>query len=347
MRTMRIEASRGYCGCRHALIYRRNSRFVSSRRIVLSRKRQIRSFLDEVIYVILILAILVTTSSVHEILNIKSTSDIIGTNISNMKTMFDLMEIPNMKSQSFSIVENLEIPLKNEDLQISEESLLIGQIPPIVESVIEETIITDPEIVEEIEEIVEPEVVDPMIILQEQMGSDVIEFEDGLHTLIRYDLPTVYYPNLDFSSFQPYMDYRCIKNKKSPAYSISRSENAYTDEYGLRRYPTSDDQFTINGKDDYIVALGTFYKEKGTAGSRYLIVTSTGMYTAITGDEKADVDTDAMNMFSLHADGTCAGIIEWIVDTKTLEHSMKRSGTITKGPVEELQGEVLQIYKID
>lgn len=344
MRTMRIEASRGYCGCKHALIYRRNSRFVSSRRISISRRRQIRSFLDEVIYMILIISILITTSSIHEILNIESKhNNIIGLNINTMKTMVDLMEIPNNKSQSFSIVENLEIPLMNEDLQISEDNLnlLKRQISPIVEPVVEETIIEDPIVIEE------PEIIDPMVILQEQMGSDVIEFEDGLHTLIRYELPTAYYPNLDFSSFQPYMDYRCIKNKKSPAYSISRSENAYTDEYGLRRYSTTDDQFTIDGKDDYIIALGTFYKEKGTAGSRYLIVTSTGMYTAITGDEKADVDTDEMNMFSLHADGTCAGIIEWIVDTKTLEHSMKRSGTITKGPVEELQGEVLQIYKID
>lgn len=340
MRTMRIEASRGYCGCRHALIYRRSNQFVSSRRFPISRKRQIRSFLDEVIYILLIISMLVTASSLNELLKIGSTQNAIATNIKNIENVLDLMRIPETEYQSFSMIENLEIPLINDNLQISEEDVLSKQISPTVESIpMEKTI----------EEIVEETInsIDPMVILQEQMGSDVIEFEDGLHTLTRYDLPTAYYPNLDFSSFQPYMDYRCISNKKSPAYSITRSENAYTDEYGLRRYPTTDEQFTIDGKDDYVIALGTFYKEKGTAGSRYLIVTSTGMYTAITGDEKADEHTDEMNMFSLHADGTCAGIIEWIVDTKTLEHSMKRSGTITKGPVEDLQGEVLQIYKID
>lgn len=341
MRTMRIEASRGYCGCKHALIYRRSNQFVSSRRFPISRKRQIRSFLDEVIYIVLIISILVTASSFNELLKIGSTQNAIVTNIKNIGNVLDLMRFPEIEYQSSLTIDNLKIPLINEELQISEEDVLSKQISPTVESIpMEETI------EETMEEIVE-ETIDPMVMLQEQMGSDVIEFEDGLHTLTRYDLPTAYYPNLDFSSFQPYMDYRCISNKKSPAYSITRSENAYTDEYGLRRYPTTDEQFTIDGKDDYVIALGTFYKEKGTAGSRYLIVTSTGMYTAITGDEKADAHTDEMNMFSLHADGTCAGIIEWIVDTKTLEHSMKRSGTITKGPVEDLQGEVLQIYKID
>ena len=52
---------------------------------------------------------------------------------------------------------------------------------------------------------------------------------------------------------------------------------------------TTADQFTIDGQDDYMIALGTFYKEKGTAGNRYLIETTTGAYTAITGSEKADM----------------------------------------------------------
>lgn len=184
----------------------------------------------------------------------------------------------------------------------------------------------------------------PKEILNSNLGNGTINL--GNSVLTRYDLPDVYYPGIDYSSFQPYMDYRCVTNKKSPAYGVVHSELSYTDENGMRRYKVNDNQFSIDGEDDYVIALGTFYKEKGTAGSRYLIVTTTGMYTAITGDEKADKHTDSKNMFSLHKNGSCAGIIEWIVDQKNLERSMRRAGTVTAGPIEELQGDIIHIYKI-
>lgn len=187
--------------------------------------------------------------------------------------------------------------------------------------------------------------IDPAILLAESLGNPTIEIDGSV--LTRYDLPDKYYPGIDFSSFQPYMGYKCITNKSSPAYKVTRSEMAYNDEYGMRRYRTTPDQFTIDGQDDYVIALGTFYKEKGTAGSRYLIVTSTGMYTAIAGDEKSDAHTDARHMFSTHQDGSCAGIIEWIVDQENLESTMKRAGTITAGPIEPLKGEILHIYGIN
>lgn len=187
--------------------------------------------------------------------------------------------------------------------------------------------------------------IDPMTLLSTNLGNESISIGSNT-TLNRYELPNIYYPGIDFSSFQPYMDYRCITNTSSPAYAVSHSQMAYTDEYGMRRYRTTEDQFTINGNDDYVIALGTYYKEKGTAGSRYLIVTTTGMYTAITGDEKADSHTDSRHMFSLHRDGT-GGIIEWIVDQRNLETKMRRSGTITAGPIEPLQGEILHIYGIE
>lgn len=195
-----------------------------------------------------------------------------------------------------------------------------------------------------IEEIVEPMEVVEEISIEELIGQNTFEFNGD--TFNGYDMPNKYYSGIDWS-FEPYMDYQCITNKSSPAYSVSHSDNAYTDENGLRRYITGDDQFKIDGQDDYIVALGTYYKPKGECGSRYLIVTTTGMFTIITGDEKADKDTDDRNMFSLHADGTCAGIIEWIVDTSCLETTMKKAGTITAGPVEPLQGTITHIYRIN
>ena len=198
----------------------------------------------------------------------------------------------------------------------------------------EEIVIEEPEVVE----------VDLQELLIEQIGNSIIDL-NGMYTLKRYNLPDKYYPGIDFSSFQPYMSYDCITNKSSGAYKVCNSENAYSDEHGFRRYRTSEDEFTIDEQDDYIVALGTYYKPKGETGSRYLITTTTGMYTVRIGDEKSDMHTDEMHMFSRH--GNYAGLIEWIIDDKNLNKSIKRSGTVTQGPVIPLQGEITNIYRID
>lgn len=165
-------------------------------------------------------------------------------------------------------------------------------------------------------------------------------------TLVKKDLPDLYYQGLDFSSFQPFMGYKKITDVTSPAYEICYSDNAYTDEHGFRRYKTDENQFKINGEDDYMVALGTYYKEPGTVGSRFLVVTSTGMFTIVTGSEKADVDTDQMNMYSIHGNGELGGLIEWIVDEESLDKSIKAYGTVTKGPVSAMQGSIIALYEI-
>lgn len=185
------------------------------------------------------------------------------------------------------------------------------------------------------------------LTIEECIGQE--NFTIGTSSFTSLDLPSEYYGDIDFSSFQPYEDYSVITDKTSAAYSITRSDRAYNDEHGLRRYTVEEDQFSINGKDDYVVALGTFYKPKGTCGQRYLIVTTTGYYTAIAGDEKSDLHTDDMHMFTLHSNGKVAGIIEWLVDTDTLNTSMKRSGNIatSAGPIEELKGDILYIYLIE
>lgn len=165
--------------------------------------------------------------------------------------------------------------------------------------------------------------------------------------LIQCKLPSDYYENIDFSSFQPFMSYRKVTDVTSPSYKVCYNDNSYTDENGFRRYRVTFDQFSVDGQDDYVVALGTFYKEKGTAGSRFLIETTTGSYTVITGGEKADEDTDEMNMFSYHCDGTTAGIIEWIVDENKLHPDIKYAGTVTRGPVEAMHGDIIAIYRIE
>lgn len=181
--------------------------------------------------------------------------------------------------------------------------------------------------------------------LDDVIGADTINI-DG-YRLIKYSLPDTYYPSLDYSSFQPYMDYRNITNPDSAAYPVVYASCTYIDDNGLLRSTPDEDQFTL-GEDDYVIGLGTYYKPKGLAGLRYLIVTSTGIYTAITGDEKADRDTDSHNMYSSHGDyGELGGLIEWIVDTNKLDKSVKSAGTVTAGDVEELKGEILYIYLIE
>lgn len=165
---------------------------------------------------------------------------------------------------------------------------------------------------------------------------------------IEFDLPSVYYGNIDFSSFQPYMDYRMITDTSSSSYEVCSSDLLYVDEEGLCRYEVADWQFSINGQDDYVIALGTFYKEKGKCGQRYLIETSNGCYTAIAGDEKADEHTDSLNMFVMHgADSDYAGLIEFLVNTDKLDSNIKTLGTVTASSNEILQGEILGIYLIE
>lgn len=184
-----------------------------------------------------------------------------------------------------------------------------------------------------------------MEYVNDNLGEDEIEIFGSV--LVSYDLPSSKYGDIDFSSFQPYMDYRAVTNKNAPAYKVCYSENAYTDENGLRRMKVSDEQFSIDGNDDYVVALGTFYKEKGTAGQRYLVVTSTGMFTVIAGDEKSDAHTDQYNMFTTHS--RSSAMIEWIVDTRYLPNEVKQTGDVTEGidMDEAIKGEIQYIYEIE
>lgn len=185
---------------------------------------------------------------------------------------------------------------------------------------------------------------DDEYVLQTSLGDYEINLPNQEDELIKQQLPTAYYENIDFSSFMPLESVEAITNTRSPAYKICYSENAYSDDLGFMRYKTSDDQFTVDSQDDYIVAMGTFYKTKGTAGERFLIVTTTGMYTVICGDEKSDNHTDDMNMFTLH--NGKAAVLEWIVDD-SINSTIKRSGNAKKnGMIEENIGSIQYIYKI-
>lgn len=212
---------------------------------------------------------------------------------------------------------------------------------PYTETLPDETIAVIHSEEEEIPEIVETETEE----VEENVGDHIgeIDFTVNGVSFHRYDLPSVYY-NIDYSSFQPYMNYKVIKDRTSQAYGVVYSDNAYVDDQGMLRYTVSDSEYSINGKDDYVVALGTFYKPEGICGNRYLIVTSNGMYTVRTGDEKANRDTDSHHMFSKH--GNKAGLIEWLVEPSALPQMVKSMGSVTYGNIPEVKGEILHIYSI-
>lgn len=176
-------------------------------------------------------------------------------------------------------------------------------------------------------------------------ASPVVEEKEP--EFIEYALPSAYYGDIDFSTFSPYMDYKMVTDTSSNSYQTLNSEKLYIDDNGLCRYFVDDDQFTIDGKDDYVIALGTYYKEKGKTGQRYLIHTTGGYYTAIAGDEKADEHTDEYHMFVRHGEnGQYAGMIEFLVDTDYLDSDIRTMGTVTACDDPVLQGEILGISQI-
>ena len=194
----------------------------------------------------------------------------------------------------------------------------------------------------EMEEVADP--LDATILVDESVTIP----EDPAPVFKKFSLPnSIYGDNLDFSYFQPYMDYRMITDSTSDAYAVVNNDAMFIDENGMCRYVVPDDAFSINGKADYVIALGTYYKPKGVVGTRYLIQTTTGAYTAITGDEKSDAHTDDHHMFVLHGDDNqWAGVIEFLVQTDKLNSTIRRAGTVTVGPDVALQGEILSISLI-
>lgn len=85
---------------------------------------------------------------------------------------------------------------------------------------------------------------------------------------------------------------------------------SYTDEQGCRRY-----------NDYYVVGLGSAYADR--IGETFEVELDTGVtFKIITGDMKADCDTDITNRYCpcMNYDGEeCANILEFIVDRDVLD----------------------------
>ena len=184
-------------------------------------------------------------------------------------------------------------------------------------------------------------------------GEDTIETSTG--RLVRQELPSVKYPNKDFNSFKSWMPYTAL-GRNNQCGRIAYNTLAWTDDYGLRRFTTDPStEFTVNqwhdeegnlhSDDDYLVAMGNFYKLKGEVGQRFVIVTEAGNYTVRVSDEKSNAHTDQYNMGQLKS-GNRICILEFLVHQSSLHKSMKSSGSIATGPVEVLGSPIIYIYRI-
>lgn len=131
------------------------------------------------------------------------------------------------------------------------------------------------------------------------------------------------------TSFKTYMDFRAITDTSSVQYEMQ--QEAYTDEYGLRKYK--------NG--DYMVAMGSYY---GQVGDRFRITLDSGeTIRCIMGDAKADCHTDAYNQYTPCGSGK--NVIEFVVDTPALSDEARQMGDISYSD-DTFEGNISKIERV-
>ena len=121
------------------------------------------------------------------------------------------------------------------------------------------------------------------------------------------------------TSMKTYMDYRAITNKQSLQYELQ--QGCYTDADGLRRYKD----------DEYVVAVGSKIAD---VGDYITVELDTGeTLDCIVGDSKGDR--------WYHLCGKGHNVVEFIVDTESLDPDAKRAGDVScivgNGNVERIE----------
>lgn len=154
-----------------------------------------------------------------------------------------------------------------------------------------------------IAEIEEDPVLDIVLDDQEPVLPDP---ENSIAILESLDVPTDENAN---KGIKTYMSYKAITSPSSTQYAMQ--QDAWTDENGFRRYG-----------DYYMVALGTFYAK--SCGETFLITLDSGIsFKVITGDIKADKDTDSLHQ---HRNGN---IVEFIVDSNVIPRMCRVMGDMS------------------
>lgn len=110
--------------------------------------------------------------------------------------------------------------------------------------------------------------------------------------------------------FKSYEPYTAITDKTSKQYHLQQM--AYTDENGLRKF-----------NDYYLIAIGDYYSQ--SVGDIFVIEFEDGSkISAMVGDLKKTHHTDE-NGCAMNSDNS---VLEFIVDTKKLDKTVKRLGDL-------------------
>lgn len=124
-------------------------------------------------------------------------------------------------------------------------------------------------------------------------------------------IKSTYYDVQPMSTFKSYMGYDCITSVESPQYILQ--QDAYDGDYGIRM---------IDNR--YCVAIGSRFD--CNIGQYFDIILSNGTeIKCIKADEKADIDTDETNTYTVKSNYCCT---EFVVNTSLLIQKAKRCGSL-------------------
>lgn len=114
------------------------------------------------------------------------------------------------------------------------------------------------------------------------------------------------------SGFKSFMSYKCITSKSSDQYKLQYNK-AYTGTYGIRQ---------VNGR--YCVAIGSYFTSE--IGTKFDLVLKNGtIIPCVLADQKANTDTDSMNVVTRH--NGC--VSEFVVDDNVLHNKARQMGDIS------------------
>lgn len=151
-------------------------------------------------------------------------------------------------------------------------------------------------------------------------------------------------PDLVDSSFKGYMCLHKVTSRSSKQWEFLHSGKyeLHTDKNGILMY-----------ENYYVVAMGSYYTNY-KVGSTFRITLDSGVvFDVITGDEKADIDTDSLNMYRPKGSGH-GEIIEFLIACGAEGASCNKYHTMSAkhramGDLSSLgfQGDVIKIEKLD
>ena len=135
------------------------------------------------------------------------------------------------------------------------------------------------------------------------------------------------------SSFKAQESHTVFNLPNTLQYKLQYDGNAWTDEYGFRRY----------GEEGYyMVAMGSYYTPKCGEILRITLVTGY-TFEVISGDVKADVHTDINNQKCLVSNS----LLEFIVDMNVLSTELKKMGDMSYTPNSLMKGKITKIERLE